>query len=351
MMKRMAITSGWLSALLLLCVSVTTVSAQQNVYDKFRNRTYTNDGLLSEQDELKLGNEVHQQLLNPPRQQQQEGQAQQEPQEKPLRLIQGTALNSYVEQLGQRLAANSLRPNIPWHFYVVDDSSVNAFATLGGHVYVHLGLLSQVKSEAQLASVIGHEIGHIVGRHGLENVKRASGIKTQGAVILATILGAAVGGEAGAQAGNAIGSLIAGGRLMKFGREAEREADYLGLYDMERTGYNTTGMTEMFGILAQLSQGGGGGLGAIMASHPPATERLANTQREIDEHARGTNQRGTQNTDNFNRVKSGLPAASVNTAPTAATTTGGTNSNNRNTRPREGSSTTTNTGRARRPRP
>ena len=65
-----------LPALLLLCVSAASVAAQQNVYDKFRNRTYTNDGLLSEQDELKLGNEVHQQLLNPPAPKQQEGQQQ-----------------------------------------------------------------------------------------------------------------------------------------------------------------------------------------------------------------------------------------------------------------------------------
>jgi predicted Zn-dependent protease len=329
-MKRTNLRPNLLAALLMLSLGAASVAAQQNVYDKFRDKTYSNDKLgISEQDEIKLGNEVHQQLLNPPRQQ---GQQQQE---KPVRLVQGTALNRYVEDLGQRLARTSLRPNIPWNFYVVDDDSINAFATLGGHVYVHLGLISRVQNEAQLASVIGHEIGHIVGRHGLENVKRAGSIKTQGAVIGATILGAILGGEAGAQAGNAVGSMIAGGYLMKHGREAEREADYLGLYNIHKTGYNTAGMTGMFEILAQLSKGGGGGLGSILASHPPATERLANTQREIDERMRGSNQRGVSNTDNFNRARSGMPVASTTT----------TNTNNPNTRPRESS------GRPRRPRP
>lgn len=345
-MKRMTLTSRTLAsrtflAALVLCISAMSVAAQksQNVYDKFRNRTPTNDGLLSEADEMKLGNEVHQQLLNPPRQ---EG-VQEKDQPQPLRLIQGTSLDAYVKDLGQRLARTSKRPNIPWHFYVVDDKSVNAFATLGGHVYVHTGLIAQVQSEAQLASVIGHEIGHIVGRHGLENVKKANSMKVQGPVLLGTILGAVLGGEAGAQAGNAIGSLVGGGYLMKHGREAEREADYLGVYNVERAGYNTQGMIEMFGILAEISKGGGGGLGSILASHPDPRERLQNTQVEIDQYMRGSNQRGTQTTDNFQRIKNGLPAISSTGGPTPAS--------NRNTRPRDGSSSTTAPTIRRRPRP
>ena len=342
MMKRLSMTSSTLAALLALCIAAATVAAQQNVYDKFRDRNHTNDGLLSEQDEIKLAEEVHQQFLNPPRQAQQEGQQQEQPQ--PLRLVQGTTLDAYVSDLGQRLARNSKRPNLPWRFYVVDDKNVNAFATLGGRVYVHLGLIAQVRSEAQLASVIGHEIGHIVGRHGLENVKRAGSLKTQGPVLLGTILGAVLGGEAGAQAGNAIGSLVGGGYLMKHGREAEREADYLGLYNLERAGYNTAGMTEMFGILAEISKGGGG-LGSILASHPDPRERLQNTQAEIDQRLRGSNQRGTQSGADFQRIRSGLPAAS--SAPAASTSSG--NTGNRNTRPRDGGSSST--GRPRRPRP
>ena len=129
--------------------------AGSNLYDKYRNRTYSNKGYLSEEDEMNLAEQIHEEL------------------QKQARLVQDPSINEYVNSVGQRLARNSGRPNIPYHFYVVDDKSINAFATLGGRVYVNTGLLAATNSEAQLASVLGHEIGHIVGRHGLENVKRA----------------------------------------------------------------------------------------------------------------------------------------------------------------------------------
>ena len=287
-----------------LCLGLLAASALafQSAYDSFRDRSYSNQGYLSEEDEIKLAEQVHQQLLNPPPAQQQ--------QTKPLRLMQGTSLNDYVDRLGQRLAHDSKRPNLPWRFYVVDDKSINAFATLGGRVYVHTGLLNQVNSEAQLSSVLGHEMGHIAARHGLENVKRAQklGMLAAGA----TILGAIFGGQRGAETGQAIGGLVAGGFLMKHSREAEREADYLGLYNIEHSGYNTRGMVEMFEILAEISKNNAGSLGNIMASHPPATERAENTRREIADRLRGSDQRGTQNTTDFQRVKGG---ASTNNDP------------------------------------
>ncbi len=313
---------------LALGLLVVAALAQANVYDKFRDKTHSNKGYLSEEEEIKLGGQVHQQLLNPPKQDAQQGQEQ----PKPIRLVQGP-LADYVERLGQRLARDSKRPNIPWHFSVVDDNTLNAFATLGGYVYVHAGLINQVRSEAQLASVIGHEIGHIVGRHGLENVKKAGSLKTQGTVIGALILGAILGGQQGAEVGQALGSLVAGGFLMKFSREAEREADYLGLYNIERSGYNTSGMTEMFGVLAEASKGNAGSFGSILASHPPAAERLENTRREIAGHMRGSDQKGAQNSNDFNRIKGQAITTTTNT--------------NRNVRPRGATPTPT----PRRPRP
>src|SRR5215510_6353079 len=198
--------------------------AGPNIYDKYRNRTYSNKGYLSEEDEMKLAEQVHEEL------------------QKQARLVQDRSINEYVNSVGQRLARASGRPNIPWHFYV-DDKSINAFATLGGRVYVHTGLLTATQSEAQLASVLGHEIGHIVGRHGLENVK-----KSQKYGMLAGL--AAIGG---ANLGGLAGNMIAGGYLMKHSRDAEREADYLGLYELKESGYNTGGMVEMFEILQEVS--------------------------------------------------------------------------------------------------
>jgi predicted Zn-dependent protease len=266
------------------------VFAQSNAYDKFRNRKYSNQGYLSEGDEMKLAEEVHNQLL------------------KEVRLVRDPAINEYVNSVGQRLARNSGRPNIPWRFYVVDDKSINAFATLGGRVYVHTGLLAATSTEAQLASVLGHEIGHIVGRHGLENVKKQRKYGTLAG--LAAIGGAILGGQAGADLGGFAGNMIAGGYLMKHSRDAEREADYLGLYNLKDAGYNTRGMVEMFETLQEVSRSSPNAFGSILASHPAPSERAANTRHEIDQNLRGSDRRGLNNTEEFQRLKVGAPSSS-----------------------------------------
>jgi predicted Zn-dependent protease len=274
-------------AVAIIALLVVTAFADKNVYDKFRNREYSNKGYITEEEELKLAEEVHNQLI---------GQ---------VKLIQNTQLNTYIETIGNKLAQNSRRPNIPWKFYVVDDASVNAFATLGGRVYVHTGLLEKTQTEAQLASVMGHEIGHIVARHGLENVKKANRYGTLAGI--AVVAGAVLGGQGGAGLGNLASNMILGGKLMKHSRDAEREADYLGLYDMNLSGYNTKGMVEMFDILNQISQSQPDTLGSIMASHPPAAERAGNTRVEITQKLPGTDNRGVSNTQQFQQIKGETP--------------------------------------------
>jgi predicted Zn-dependent protease len=266
------------------------VLAQSNPYDKYRNRTYSNSGYLSEDDELKLAEQVHQELL------------------KQIRLVQDRSINEYVSSVGQRLTRDSERPNIPWRFYVVDDKSINAFATLGGRVYVHTGLLAATRSEAQLASVLGHEIGHIVGRHGLENVKKSQRAGLYAGI--AAIAGAVLGGQAGADIAGLAGNMVAGGFLMKHSRDAEREADYLGLYNLKDTGYNTGGMIEMFQILQEVGKSSPNAFGSILASHPAPGERASNTRREIDQHMRGSDRRGMSDTEDFRRLKLGSPSTS-----------------------------------------
>jgi len=262
------------------------IVAQSNPYDKYRNRTYSNKGYLSEGDELKLAEQVHQELL------------------KETRLVEDPSTNEYVNSVGQRLARASERPDIPWRFYVVNDKAINAFATLGGRVYVHTGLLDATRTEAQLASVLGHEIGHIVGRHGLANVKKSQKYGTLAG--LATIAGAILGGQAGANLGGGLGNLIAGGYLMKHSRDAEREADYLGLYELKEAGYNTGGMVEMFEILQKSSPNA---FGSILASHPAPSERAANTRREISQHLRGSDRRGLSTSEDYQRLKSGATSS------------------------------------------
>lgn len=270
----------------LLAVLVVTAWAAENAYDKFRNRSYSNRGYLSESDEVQLGAQVHDELR------------------KQHRFVTDSAITSYINSLGQRLASNSKRSNLRYQFFVVDDKSINAFATLGGYVYVHTGLIRATESEAQLAAVIGHEIGHIVGRHGLENVKQAQKYGTLAAI--AGVAGAVLGGKNGGNIGQLAGNLIFGGKLMKHSRDAEREADYLGLYDIQRAGYNTGGMVEMFQMLENVSAKNPNLLGNVMASHPPARERAENTVAEIRANLRGSDTRGATNSNEFQRMKARL---------------------------------------------
>ena len=294
---RTTLATKFLSLMLVTSLG-STVLAFQNPYDKFRNREYTNAGYLSEEDELKLAEQVHSQVI------------------REVRLIQNQPVNTYITNLGNQLARRSERPNLPWRFYVVDDKSVNAFATLGGRVYIHTGLIAATTTEAQLASVMGHEIGHIVGRHGLENVKRAQKIGIGAAA--ASILGAIIGGKAGSVVDLA-GNLIAGGYLMKHSRDAEREADFLGLYNLDHARFNTREMVSMFEILNRLSRNEPNSIGSIMASHPAATERAQNTRREIEEHLGGSRD-GITTTNDYVRIRAGI--------------TGGGDSRLRQTRPR-----------------
>lgn len=272
--------------LILLSALVVTAIAADNVYDKFRDRSYSNQGYLSEAEELKLGAQVHDELR------------------KEHRFVTDSSVISYVNSLGQRLARSSKRPNLRWQFFVVEDNSLNAFATLGGYVYVHKGMLRAAESEAQVAAVLAHEIGHIVGRHGLENVKQSQKYGTLAAI--AGIAGAAIGGKGGGNIGQLAGNLIFGGKLMKHSRDAEREADYLGLYEMQRASYNTGGMVEMFQILQRVGQQNPNLLGNVLASHPPARERAENTISEIRANLRGSDTRGTNNTNEFQRLKARL---------------------------------------------
>lgn len=290
----MKLLANWHRMLAIAIIGALFISvlAADNVYDKFRNREYSNKGYLSEEDEMKLAEQVHQEVT------------------KQLRLSEDRALNTYIDTIGQQLARRSERPNIPWRFYVINDKSINAFATLGGRVYVHTGVIAATTNEAQLASVVGHEIGHIVARHGLENVKRAG--RMQWGVLAGVLAGAVLGGNQGAQAGQAISSMVAGGYLMKHSRDAEREADYLGLYNVQRAGYNTGGMVEVFETLQRVASSNPNSLGSILASHPPAGERARNTSVEISQHLQGTDQRGTGNTNEYQRMRGGVP---VNNTP------------------------------------
>ncbi|GBC83383.1 Beta-barrel assembly-enhancing protease [bacterium HR10] len=244
---------------------VEAAGQSRNPYDKYRRASYSNEGLYSEQEEIRLGEELHKQL------------------QKEQRLVRDPELVGYVQRLGERLARVSKRPDLDYHFFIIEDPTVNAFALPGGYVYVHTGLLATVESESELASVLGHEIGHVVARHGLKNFKRAQ--QYQFIVGLINLSIGAIGGEStAARLGQTASQLLAAGIFTKHSRDAEREADFLGLHAMYAAGYDPRGMISMFEKLERLSRQNPDLLGFVFRTHPPASERIRNTQAEITDH-------------------------------------------------------------------
>ena len=157
--------------------------------------------------------------------------------------LDNPVLQAYVNEVGQRLAMQSQRPNLPWHFIVVDSPDVNAFALPGGYVYITRGLMAYLNSEAELAGVIGHEIGHVTARHGvrLQSASTAAG--------LGVALGSILVPETDNQAGAALVQTLAPAWRAGYGRGRELEADRLGADYLAKTGYSPQAMIEVIAIL------------------------------------------------------------------------------------------------------
>jgi len=159
-------------------------------------------------------------------------------------------LQAYVSQLGQKLVANSHRANLSWTFTVLDSPEVNAFALPGGYVYVTRGILAYLDNEAELAGVIGHEIGHVTARHGAQRATRAqrAGVGVMAAVLLGAVAEAVgVGGATDLAARASQG--VAAGYVASYSREQELQADQLGAEYLARSHYNPRNMVDVIGVL------------------------------------------------------------------------------------------------------
>jgi len=184
-------------------------------------------------------------------------------------------VQAYVERLGKGLAAKSERPDLPWSFKVVDDPTVNAFALPGGYIYVTRGIMTYLRSEAELVAVLGHEIGHVTGRHS------ASQMSKQQLAMGGLIVGMAVEPELqrfGGLAQQALGLLF-----LKFGRDDENQADELGLRYMARQDYDPREMLEVFGVLDGVTRAEGGGdrMPDWLSTHPSPGNRTTRIQGQI----------------------------------------------------------------------
>ena len=185
---------------------------------------------MSEKRELEIGAEEHEKVMQS------------------MALVEDEDLIAYVNEVGQRLAAVSDRPDLTFRFTIIDSPEINAFALPGGYVYINRGLLAYLNSEAELAAVLGHEIGHITARHAVQQQSRGSLAKVASGVggILAAV--ATGSGYIGSQIMD-VGSLWAQAGLSGFGREHELEADTLGAEYLLRAGYNPQAVITVVTVL------------------------------------------------------------------------------------------------------
>src|SRR5688572_18430330 len=182
-----------------------------------------------------------------------------------LGLVSDQALQDYVQQVGVRVAAVSERSQLPWTFRVVDDPMPNAFALPGGYVFVTRGILGVVNSEAELAGVLAHAIGHVNARHGVQTLGRQSGPQ----------LG--IWAVPGAELRSLDGGAAAGAGLLfvEHAAEAERQAEDLGSRYMVAAGYDVRDVADVFAALARLeAMGGRSALPSWLTTHSDPGERI-----------------------------------------------------------------------------
>lgn len=181
--------------------------------------------LMSEQQEIQMGAQAHKDVM------QEYG------------LVETPELQAYVSRVGKALAAKSHRPNLQWHFTVVDSPEVNAFALPGGYIYITRGIMAYLNSEAELAGVLGHEIGHVTARHGVrqQSAATAAGL----GAILGSILVPGMDNQAGATLLQQLSQSIVAG----YGREHELESDRLGAEYLAKTAYDPQAMVEVIEVL------------------------------------------------------------------------------------------------------
>jgi predicted Zn-dependent protease len=233
--------------------------------------------LLSEADELRLGRENDAGIR------------------KQYAVYANARLQAYVQQVGERLAATSHRAQLKYTFTVLDSPEVNAFALPGGYIYVTRGIMAHLNSEAELAAVLGHEIGHVTARHAVRQYSAAM------AANVGFTLGSILIPEIGSRAGQSLLNTLGNALLSGYGRDHELEADRLGAEYIARSDYDPKAMIEVIELLknqevfekALAAREGRAPrvYHGVFASHPSADERLQQVVGEAEKHRSATDGR------------------------------------------------------------
>ena len=178
--------------------------------------------LMSEEKEISLGKEMHEKIL------------------KETPIYQDKQLQAYIQSIGSKIAANSDRPELSYHFTIIDSPDINAFALPGGFIYINRGLISYLNSEAQLAAVLAHEIGHVTARHSVRQKTASAGAGVV-SVLSVILTGSGVVGD--------VTNLWSTAAVMGYGREMELEADGFGAQYLFNSNYDPQAMAEVIGVL------------------------------------------------------------------------------------------------------
>lgn len=214
--------------------------------------------------------------------------------------VKNEQLAAYVDGIGKKMAENTEAyfPDLAWEFTLLDSPVINAFALPGGKVFFSRGLAEKLTNEAQMAGVIGHEIGHVTAQHGAQRISQSQ-IANLGVAISAVAVGVAGEDSALRKYGQlgvpalAFGSQVV---VLKYGRDQELEADRLGMRYMTKVGYDPRGQLEVMQLLASLSQGQSQPV--ILSTHPDPEYRVEQIQGLLS-----TEYASTQNNPEFKPFK------------------------------------------------
>jgi predicted Zn-dependent protease len=219
-----------------------------------------------------------------------------------LQIVQDPELNRYINVLGDSLARIADSRNLDWRFFIVDSKDVNAFAVPGGFIYMNRGLIERATNLAQVAGVLGHEIGHVTQRHSVKQMQKAQGANVGiTAVCILTSVCSNPAGEA------AIG-LGANAAFASFSRADEDEADMVAVEYVVRAGIDPTGIPEMFQILLSERASEPGALDTWFRSHPLEESRISKANERIQQYDPAVLRGLTKDSENFQSFKRRLMA-------------------------------------------
>jgi beta-barrel assembly-enhancing protease len=249
---------SWAFVLLLLPAQGLAGNNKENDPDAIGDRNVSGSvNFYSLEKEIALGKQLAQQV------------------ERQSKILKDPVVSEYINRIGQNLVRNS-DAKVPFTFKVIEDPQVNAFALPGGFLFVNSGLILKADTEAELAGVMGHEIAHVAARHGTRQATKAEIAQ------LATIPLIFMGGAAAYGIYEASGLLVPMA-FLKFSRNIEAEADYLGVQYMYKTGYDPTAFVDFFEKIETLEKRRPGTISKLFATHPPTEDRIKKVQKEIAE--------------------------------------------------------------------